>query len=343
MSASEPRLTPQFGDAFAGKRVLVTGGLGFLGSNLARALVAAGSNVTLVDSLMPTHGGTWANIAGIEDDVAVAELDVRDTGRLVEHLHGHDVLFNLAGQTSHLDSMTDPQTDLEINCRAQLSLLEACRVHNPGVRIVFAGTRQIYGRPRYLPVDEDHPIDPVDVNGINKTAGEWYHLLYGRVHGLRVCVLRLTNSYGPRMRIRDARQTFLGLWIRHALADEELRVFGDGGQRRDFTYVDDAVRALCLAASSPAAVGEVFNVGGDGHFSLLEVAQLVVRLAGSGRVRVVPFPKDRLAIDIGDYYADDRKLRARLGWSPEVGLEEGLSATLEFYRAHGDAYRDGDT
>jgi UDP-glucose 4-epimerase len=331
-------LSADLAAAFRGRRVLVTGGLGFIGSNLARELVAAGSTVTLIDSLMPTHGGTLANVAGIENDVEVHELDVRDTERLHAHLRDKDVLFNLAGQTSHLDSMSDPRTDLEINCTAQLSLLEACRADNPGLRIVFAGTRQIYGKPRYLPVDEAHPIDPVDVNGINKTAGEWYHLLYGRVYGLPVTVLRLTNTYGPRMRVRDARQTFLGLWIKQALRGEELLVFGDGRQRRDFSYVDDVVRALCLAATSPAALGEVFNVGGEGNVSLAETAELVVRLAGSGSHRVVPFPDDRKAIDIGDYYADDTRLRAALSWAPQVGLEEGLAATLDFYRVHGEAY-----
>lgn len=335
-------LPPELAATFRGRRVLVTGGLGFIGSNLARELVAAGSTVTLIDSLMPTHGGTWVNIAGLEDELDVHELDVRDTERLHAHLLDKDVLFNLAGQTSHLDSMSDPRTDLEINCTAQLSLLEACRADNPALRIVFAGTRQIYGRPRYLPVDEAHAIDPIDVNGINKTAGEWYHLLYGHVYGLPVTVLRLTNTYGPRMRVRDARQTFLGLWIRQALQGEELQVFGDGSQRRDFSYVDDVVQALCLAATSPAAVGEVFNVGGEGQVSLAETAELVVRLAGSGSHRVVPFPDDRKAIDIGDYYADDTKLRKALGWRPRVGLEEGLAATLDYYRANGDAYWGGE-
>jgi UDP-glucose 4-epimerase len=324
--------------AFRGRRVLVTGGLGFIGSNLARALVEAGALVTLVDSLTPTHGGCWANIEGIESGVTVHELDVRDTERLHAHIPDKDILFNLAGQTSHLDSMTDPRTDLAINCTAQLSLLEACRQDNPDLRIVFAGTRQIYGRPRYLPVDEAHPIVPVDVNGINKTAGEWYHLLYGRVYGLPVTVLRLTNTYGPRMRVRDARQTFLGLWIRQALAGDELLVFGDGSQRRDFAYVDDVVRALCLAAISPVAVGEVFNVGGGAHTSLEETAGLLVRLAGSGSYRTVAFPADRLTIDIGDFYADDTKLRTVLGWAPEVELEAGLAATLDYYRRHGKRY-----
>jgi nucleoside-diphosphate-sugar epimerase len=332
-------LSPEVESAFRGRRALVTGGLGFIGSNLARALVAAGAHVTVVDSLMPTHGGTWANVEGIEAALDVHVLDVRDTAALHPHLCGQDVLFNLAGQTSHLDSMSDPRTDLEINCTAQLSLLEACRQDNPGLRIVFAGTRQIYGRPRYLPVDEAHPIDPVDVNGINKTAGEWYHLLYGRVYGLPVTVLRLTNTYGPRMRVRDARQTFLGLWIRQALAGEELLVFGDGRQRRDFAYVDDVVRALCLAATAPEAVGEVFNVGGAGaHLDLEEAARTLVRLAGSGSYRLVPFPEDRRSIDIGDYYADDRKLRDTLGWNAVVGFEEGLAATLDFYREHGERY-----
>jgi UDP-glucose 4-epimerase len=331
-------LPPDLAARFDGRRVLITGGLGFIGSNLARALVAGGAAVTLIDSLVPTHGGTWANVEGIEEALEVHVLDVRDTDRLHAHLLDKDVLFNLAGQTSHIDSMRDPRTDLEINCTAQLSLLEASRKDNPALRIVFAGTRQIYGRPRYLPVDEHHPIDPVDVNGINKTAGEWYHLLYGRVYGLPVTVLRLTNTYGPRMRVRDARQTFLGLWIRQALQDDELQVFGDGRQRRDFAYVDDVVRALCLAATSPAALGEVFNVGGVGHVDLEETAKLVVRLAGSGRYRITPFPEDRKAIDIGDYYADDGKLRAALGWRPRVGLEDGLRATLDYYREHGDRY-----
>lgn len=331
-------LAPDLAAAFRGRRVLITGGLGFIGSNLARALVGAGSKVTLIDSLMPTHGGSWANVAGIERDVDVHRIDVRHTERLHAHLLDKEILFNLAGQTSHLDSMTDPRTDLAVNCTAQLSLLEACRADNPTLRIVFAGTRQIYGRPRYLPVDESHPIDPVDVNGINKTAGEWYHLLYGRVYGLPVTVLRLTNTYGPRMRVRDARQTFLGIWIRQALDDDELCVYGDGEQRRDFSYVDDVVNALCLAAASDAAVGQVFNVGGDGHFSLSEIARLVIRLAGSGRARLVPFPADRKAIDVGDYYADDTKLRTALGWKPLVGLEEGVTRTLDFYRAHARSY-----
>ena len=320
-----------------GRSVLITGGLGFIGSNLAFALVDAGCEVTLVDALVPGHGGNHANVDGLEGaEVVLANL--RDSERLAPLVERAELLFNLAGQTSHLDSMEDPFADLELNCAAQLALLENCRRHNPDVRIVFAGTRQVYGRPRTLPVSEEHPIDPVDVNGIHKLAAEWYHLLYGRVYGPPVTVLRLTNTYGPRMRVRDARQTFLGVWIKQLLTGERLQIYGDGSQRRDFTYVDDAVRALCLAVVDDRATGEVLNVGSREPVSLLELARLLVELNGGGAYDVVPFPADRLAIDIGDYFADSTKLEQRLAWSPQVGLDEGLSRTLEFFRERGERY-----
>lgn len=331
-------IDPELSAPFAGRRVLITGGLGFIGSNLARELVAAGADVTLVDSLVPEYGGNLANIAGIEDQVHVNVSDVRDRYSLRYLVRGKDVIFNLAGQTSHLDSMSDPETDLEINCRAQLSILEACRANNPDARVVFASTRQIYGRPEYLPVDERHPLRPVDVNGINKTAGEWYHLLYGQVYGIGVCVLRLTNTYGPRMRVKDARQTFLGYWLRQIVAGDEIAVFGDGAQRRDFNYVDDAIRAFLLAATRDDALGQVYNLGDDHVVSLLELAELLVSLSGGGSYRLVPFPEDRKAIDIGDYFGDIGKIRAELGWEPRVPLEEGLANSIAFYREHGEEY-----
>ena len=331
-------IRPDLAPAFAGKRVLITGGLGFIGSNLARELLELGAVVTIVDSLVPEYGGLLYNIAGIENRLTVNISDVRDEHSLRHLVRDQDVLFNLAGQTSHLDSMTDPYTDLEINARSQLSILEACRHGNPGITVVFASTRQLYGRPRQLPVDESHPIAPVDVNGINKAAGEWYHLLYEDVYGIRTSVLRLTNTYGPRMRVRDARQTFLGIWIRHALADEEILIYGDGSQRRDLTYVDDAIAAFLLAATRAEAVGRVYNLGGDGHVSLLEIGEMLTRIAGSGRIRLIPFPEDRKAIDIGDFYADYSAIERELGWTPAVDLEQGLARTLEYYREHGDAY-----
>jgi len=323
---------------FHGKSVLITGGLGFLGSNLARELVESGARVVLVDSLVPEYGGNRANIAGIEDRVTVNISDVRDRHSLAPLLREQDILFNLAGQTSHLDSMTDPFTDLEINCRSQLSILEACRHHNPEIKIVFASTRQVYGRPRSLPVDEEHPVAPVDVNGIDKAAGEAFHLLYGEVYGLRVCALRLTNVYGPRMRVRDARQTFLGVWLKAVLHGAPIEVWGDGAQRRDLLYVDDAVHAFLLAGSRGEADGQVFNVGVDSSISLRELAELLVRLHGSGAYEVVPFPPERRAIDIGDYFTHAEKIRAALGWKATVPLEDGLRRTLAYYREHGEAY-----
>jgi UDP-glucose 4-epimerase len=325
-------------DFYRGRRVLVTGGLGFIGSTLARRLVELGGVVVLVDSLIPEYGGNRANIAGIEEAVRVNVSDVRDEHSLPSLIRGQEVLFNLAGQTSHVDSLHDPFTDLDINCRSQLSILETCRHENPEVKIVFASTRQLYGRPRYLPVDEEHPLAPVDPNGVNKAAGESYHLVYGEVYGLRSCILRLTNTYGPRMRVKDDRQTFLGTWLRLAVEGEELLIFGDGSQRRDFTYVDDAVDAFLLAGARPEADGEVFNLGGDPPVSLLELAELLLDAAGGGSFRLIPFPEERRSIDIGDYFADDSKIRARLGWAPGVALREGLKRSLDYYREHAAAY-----
>jgi len=316
---------------YAGRRVLITGGLGFIGSNLARRLVALGARVTVVDSLIPEYGGNRHNLAGLAGRVRVHVADVRDWPRLPRLVRGQDYLFNLAGQTSHMDSMTDPQTDLDINGRAQLAILEACRVHNPGIRIVFASTRQIYGRPDYLPVDERHPLRPVDVNGINKLAGESFHLLYSRVHGLRSTALRLTNTIGPRMRVKDARQTFVGVWIRCLVEGRPFEVWG-GEQRRDFTFVDDAVEAFLLAAARPEAVGEIFNLGGPPPVTLQRLAELLVELNHGGAFVVREFPADRKKIDIGDFYADDRRIGRRLGWRPRTDLRTMLARTLEFYR-----------
>ncbi len=320
-------------DALRGKRVVITGGLGFIGSNLARRLVQLGAEVLLMDSLVPEYGGNLFNIAGIEDRVTVNVSDVRDQYSLRHLVRDRDYLFNLAGQTSHLDSMQDPFTDLEINCRAQLSILEVCRACNPGVKIVFASTRQIYGRPEYLPVDEKHRLRPVDVNGINKLAGEWYHILYNDVYGLRTTALRLTNTIGPRMRVKDARQTFVGIWVRSLLEGSEIEVWG-GDQLRDFNYVDDAVDALLLAALSDDANGLVFNLAGETVVSLKDLAALLIEAGGRGRMQVRPFPESRRRIDIGDYYADASLIRRVLGWEPRVPLREGLARTVAFYSEH---------
>ena len=319
------------GQEFRGKTILITGGLGFIGSNLARRLVDLGARVTLVDSLIPEYGGNLFNIAGLEDHVQVNISDVRDQHSMRYLVQGQDYLFNLAGQTSHMDSMEDPGTDLEINCRAQLSILEACRRYNPRIKVVFASTRQIYGKPDYLPVDEKHLLRPVDVNGINKMAGEWYHILYNNVYELRACALRLTNTIGPRMRIKDARQTFLGVWVRLLLEGKTFEVWG-GEQLRDFTYVDDVVDAFLLAAASKEANGEVFNLGCERVIGLKALADLLVEVNGGGRYEIRSFPPDRKRIDIGDYYADYSRIRSVLEWEPKVSLREGLARTVAFFR-----------
>jgi UDP-glucose 4-epimerase len=322
---------------FARSKVLITGGLGFIGANLARRLVQSGAEVTLVDSLIPEYGGCLFNIAGFERQVRANISDVRDAHSMRFLVQNQDYLFNLAGQTSHMDSMSDPSTDLEINAKAQLSILETCRKYNAGIKIVFASTRQIYGKPDYLPVDENHPLRPVDVNGINKMAGERYHILYNDVYGIRSCALRLTNTYGPRMRIKDARQTFVGIWLRRLLEGQPFEVW-EGSQLRDFNYVDDCVDALLLAGLKEEVNGQIFNLGDHLPVSLQELADLLIELHGSGSYSVHSFPADRKKIDIGDYYSDFSKFESVTGWKPKVTLREGLARTIAFYRENLSQY-----
>jgi UDP-glucose 4-epimerase len=316
---------------FAGSRVLITGGLGFIGSNLARRLVDLGSEVTVVDSLIPDYGGNLYNVGGIRERIRVNVSDVRDTHSLRHLVLGKHFLFNLAGQTSHLDSMTNPMPDLEINCQAQLSILETCRAHNPKIKVVFASTRQIYGRPMQLPVPETHPLNPVDVNGINKMAGECYHLLYNDVHGIPATALRLTNTIGPRMRVKDARQTFVGSWVRQLLEGKPISVWG-GKQLRDFTDVEDAVDAFLMVAANPATNGQVYNLGGSEVIDLAALAKLMVEVNGFGSYEINEFPSERRAIDVGDYYADFSKIREQLGWEPKRSLRETIETTLRYFR-----------
>jgi dTDP-glucose 4,6-dehydratase/UDP-glucose 4-epimerase len=318
--------------AFANKNILITGGVGFIGSSLARKLVNLNAKVTLVDSLIPQYGGNLFNIHDIKDQVTLNITDVRDPHAIAYLVQNQDFLFNLAGQTSHLDSMIDPQTDLNINASAQLSILEACRKHNPDITIVFASTRQLYGKPQYLPVDENHPVCPVDVNGINKLAGEWYHLLYDSVYKIRSCALRLTNTYGPGMRVKDARQTFLGIWIRQLIEGKPIQVFGEGTQLRDFNYVDDVVEALLLSAIHPKGDGEIFNLGSSDYINLKDLAALMVDIYQSGNYEIVPFPPERKIIDIGDYYSDYKKINQALDWTPKTSLRDGLEKTIAYYR-----------
>jgi UDP-glucose 4-epimerase len=327
---------------YQGRRVMITGGLGFIGSNLAHRLVSLGADVLLVDSLIPDYGGNLFNISGIEDRVRVNVADVRQASTMNYLVQGRSVIFNLAGQVSHIDSMRDPHTDLDINCRSQLTLLEACRRWNPEAKVVYASTRQIYGRPDQLPVTEQHLVRPTDVNGINKAAGEYYHIVYNNVFGVRACALRLTNVYGPRQLIKHNRQGFIAWFIRLALEGKEIQVFGDGSQIRDFVYVDDAVEAFLAAGRCEGCNGGAFNVGGDEHIAHRDLVQVLTGLAGNGGYRFVEWPAEKKAIDIGSFYADSTLFKQTAGWIPRVSLAEGLARTLSYYRAHMTQYLGAD-
>ncbi|WAL60532.1 NAD-dependent epimerase/dehydratase family protein [Thermocoleostomius sinensis] len=321
-------------EVYFGKKVLITGGLGFIGSNLAIRLTHMGADVTIVDSMIPDYGGNVFNIEPIKDKVRINFSDVRDSHSMEYLVKGKDYLFNLAGQVSHIDSMTDPLTDLDINTRAQVFILEACRKFNPTVRVVFAGTRQIYGKPHYLPVDEKHPIYPTDVNGINNLAGEWYHILYHNVYGLNTVSLRLTNTFGPRQLLKHNRQGFIGVFVRQIIQGEKIRIFGDGLQLRDMNYVDDVVDALLLAGAKEECYGDIFNLGGSEVISLLDLVKLLVELNGGGEYEIVPFPPEKKRIDIGDYYGDCRKFSELTGWQPKTPLRDGFTAMLSYYKEH---------
>jgi len=325
-------------DAFGNRRCLVTGGLGFIGSNLAHRLVDLGAAVAVVDSLHPDHGGNRFNVADLEGRVRVYVKDVRDRDAITGLVEGQDFIFNLAGQVSHLDSMHDPYADLEANCLPHLALLEACRARNPGVKVVYTSTRQVYGAPDYLPVDERHPVHPSDINGIHKLAGERYHTIYNDVHRVRTTSLRLTNTYGPRQLMQHNRQGFVPWFVRLAIDQQEIVLYGNGQQRRDFNYVDDVLDALLRAAADDRANGEVFNLGATPPVSLRSFTDQLIAVVGAGRYRFAAFPDDRKAIDIGDYYADYGKIERMLGWRPQVSLGEGLARTVEYYRRHRQHY-----
>lgn len=325
-------------DAFRNKNILITGGLGFIGSNLAHALVELGAKVTLVDSMIDDYGGNLFNVADIHNKVRINIADVRDESSMCYLVRGQDFMFNLAGQVSHLDSMHDPYTDLEINCRSQLSILEACRKFNQNIKIVFAGTRQQYGKQDNLPVDESHLMRPVDVNGINKMAGEQYHILYNNIYGIRACSLRLTNTYGPRLLMKHDRQGFISVFVRQAINGEQIKIFGDGRQRRDYNYIDDVVRAFLMAAVSPETDGQVYNLGSREVVTHLKFVETLLEVVGKGSYTIVPFPKERKRIDIGDYYGNYEKIYKVLGWEPEVTLREGLEKMVAFYQRHKEHY-----
>jgi UDP-glucose 4-epimerase len=320
---------------FSGQRVLVTGGAGFLGANLCHALAARGAKVVALDGFLFGGGANPANLEGAGVELVRADIREVDLRPLCE---GVSVIFNLAAQTSHMGGQRDPLADIAVNAVAQVRLIQAAREAAPDAVVVHASTRQFYGRPLYLPVDEKHPVAPPDANGVSKFAGEQYWMIEHRTAGRPVVSLRLTNCYGPRLRIRDARQTFLGIWIRCVLEGKPFEVWG-GEQLRDMTYVDDVTDAFLRAAATPACHGQVYNIGGPPPASLLEIAELMRKVGGPEvQFTTREFPADRKTIDIGSYHADDGAFRAAAGWAPLVSLEEGIRRSLEWYRPRLSAY-----
>lgn len=328
---------PKLADVYKDKKVLITGGLGFIGSTLAYRLVDFGAEVTVIDSLIPEYGGNLFNIYGLEQKIKVNISDIRDRYGINYLVQGQDMLFNLAGTLSHVDSMTNPFNDLEINCTSQLSILEACKKYNPKIKIVFAGTRNQYGKAQYLPVDEKHPLCPTDVNGINNIAGEWYHILYNNVYGIRAVSLRMTNTFGPRHQMKHPRQGVLNWFIRQLIDGERIKLYGEGTQIRDTNYVDDVVEALLLVMASEKTNGDVYNLGGT-PISLIDFVKEAIKIYGKGNYELVPFPEDRKTIEIGDYIADYSKIKNSVGWEPKVTLEEGLKRTFEYYEKYKEHY-----
>lgn len=308
-----------------GKNVLVTGGLGFIGSNLAIKLVELGANVTIIDSLTDFCGGNRFNIHTVKDKIRLELIDIKDEG-VKELVKDQDLIFNLAGHTGHAQSVKNPLKDYEINSYAQVKFLETCRKHS-NAKIIYAGTRAQYGRILYVPVDEKHPLNPVDVNGINKTTAEKYHLLYSKYYGIKSVSLRLTNVYGPRHYMKDNRFGFLNWFIRLAMDDKLITVY-DGKQLRDFNYVADVVSAFLKAADLKEGV---FNIGSGNPISVLDLAKLTVEAAKKGKIEIKGFTEERKQLEIGDYYTDFSRFKEETGWTPKVGLKEGLQKTVDFY------------
>lgn len=319
---------------FEGRRCVVTGGLGFIGAALVHHLQGVGAVVTVIDALIPQHGGDLRNLDGL-DGVTLVRADIGDAELVTPDIADAEFVFNVAGQVSHLESMHEPLRDLDLNARSHLAFLEILRYNNPTAMVVQTSTRQVYGRPKYLPVDEDHPTNPVDINGVDKLAGEQFHLLYHAVHGLRTCALRLTNVYGPRQCLTRDGLGFLPVFVRRALRHEPITVYGDGKQLRDCLHVDDVVSAMCLAMLSPDAVGQIFNLGHPQALGLLDIANLTVAAAGGGSdVSLIPWPPEHAQIDIGSFQGDFSKAKRVLGWEPEVSFADGIATTMDFYRDH---------
>jgi UDP-glucose 4-epimerase len=325
-------------ERFRGRRALVTGGLGFIGSNLAIHLVGMGAEVTIVDAMIPEYGGNLFNIEPVKDEVHVNFCDVCDVHAMNYLVRGQDYIFHLAGQVSHILSMSNPFPDIEINIKGTAVLMEACKQCNPGARVIYTGTRGQYGPATRLPVSEDAPTNPKGIYEISNLTAEKVIKVYNDVHNISSVLLRLTNVYGPRAQMKHSHYGVVNWFIRLAVDDETIQVFGDGSILRDFLYVDDCVKALLMSAVCEEATGEIFNVGIDKPTNFVELAETIVRVAGTGRWEFAPFTPERRAQEPGDFYSDISKIRAKIGWEPLTSLEEGIARTVAYYQANRERY-----
>ena len=323
---------------YAGKKVLITGGLGFLGSNLAHALVESGAKVTIVDALLEPYGGNIFNVDEIRDRLQIEMADIRDTTAMKKIIPGHDLMFNLAAQVSHVDSMTEPLNDYDINVRGNLNVLEIVRRENPALKIVYGGTRGQYGKLKQFPVNESAPRFPVDIYGVNRDAGERFHMMYANLYGLKVTSIRINNTYGPRHQMKHGKYGILNWFTRLAMDNETIKVFGDGKQLRDYNYVDDVTDAFLMTGASEEADGESFNLGSGNAVRFIDTVKKIIEIVGSGKYELIPWPKERKEVEVGDYFADYGKIQKKLGWEPEVRFEDGLKATVDFYGKYRGKY-----
>ena len=321
---------------YRGKKVLITGGLGFIGSSIARELVGFGSEVTILDANLARYGGNYFNLAGVEDKVVVDEGDIRDTSTLNRHIFGKDIIFNLAAQVDHNFGMQNPHLDIDINCKGHINVLEECRKNNPDARIVFPGSRMQYGKvsDSDLPVHETHQLNPLSIYAANKTVGELYYLAYHNHHKLDTVSLRVTNPFGPRAQVKHPGYCIVNWFVRQSLEGKDINIFGDGSQVRDYIFIDDLTNAFLIAGVHPNAKGRIYNVGSGIPMRFADMAKQVMEFSNGGQVKHVPWPENYENVETGNFYADITRIHSELGWTPKTSFEEGLKKTVDFYRAN---------